>query len=140
MLAVTAVTAAALSSGPAYANGALAIGIPTGGVVKGFAAGHALNSPDMQSARAGAIKGCHESTGASDVAKKACGVVATFKDECYATAIDPKDGTPGAGWAIAETQELADSDALQQCRTSAGNRAQFCTIPSNNHGCDGTAK
>jgi Domain of unknown function (DUF4189) len=134
-------TAAALWPQPSIAAGAIAIGIPPGGVVKGFAGGHSLNAPDMASARVGAVNGCNKSTGASDAAKKACAVVASFKDECYAIALDPKDGTPGAGWAIAETQALADDEAVAQCRnTSSPDRQKFCEVPSTNHGCDGTAK
>jgi hypothetical protein len=130
-----------LQSEPGFAAGAVAIGIPPGGIAKGFAGGHGINQPDMQAARTAAIDGCHKSTGASDAAKKACGVVASFKDECYAIALDPKDGTPGAGWAIAETQTLADDEAVQQCRnTSTADRQKFCEVPSTNHGCDGTAK
>ena len=132
---------AALWSHPSSAAGAIAIGIPPGGVVKGFAGGHSLNASDMPSAREGAVNGCHKSTGASDAAQKACAVVATFKDQCYAIALDPKDGTPGAGWAIAETQALADQEAVQQCRnTSSPDRQKFCEVPGTNHGCDGTAK
>jgi hypothetical protein len=130
-----------LWSQPSGAAGAIAIGIPPGGIIKGFAGGHSLNAADMASAREGAVNGCHKSTGASDAAKKACSVVASFKDECYAIALDPKDGTPGAGWAIAETQAIADDEAVQQCRnTSTADRQKFCEVPSTNHGCDGTAK
>jgi hypothetical protein len=133
--------AGVLQSQQSVADGALAVGIPPGGTVKGFAAGHSVNAPDMQKARELALDSCHTSTGASDAAKKACSVVATFKDQCGATALDPKDGTPGAGWGIAENQQLADSQALQQCRNTAGaNRQQFCVIPATNHYCDGSAK
>lgn len=130
-----------LWSQPGIAAGAVAIGIPPGGIAKGFAGGHSLGATDMASAREAAVDGCRKSTGASDAAKKACAVVASFKDECYAIALDPKDGTPGAGWAIAETQALADQEAVQQCRnTSSPDRQKFCEVPSTNHGCDGTAK
>jgi hypothetical protein len=132
--------AAVLWTQQSFADGALAIGIPPGGIVKGFAGGHSLNASSMPAAREGAVAGCHKSTGASEAAKNACSVVASFKDECYAIALDPKDGTPGAGWAIAETQALADDEALQQCRNTAGaDRQRFCEVPSTNHGCDGSA-
>jgi hypothetical protein len=141
VLVVVAGTAAVLWSKPSTAAGAVAIGIPPGGIVKGFAGGHSLNAADMASARSGAVDGCHKSTGASDAAKKACAVVASFKDECYSIALDPKDGTPGAGWAIAETQAIADDEAIQQCKnTSTPDRQKFCEVPSTNHGCDGTGK
>jgi Domain of unknown function (DUF4189) len=133
--------AAALWSQPGITAGAIAIGIPPGGIAKGFAGGHSLNAADMASARDGAVNGCHKSTGASAAAQSACAVVATFKDQCYAIALDPKDGTPGAGWAVAETQALADEEALQQCRnTSDKDRKSFCEVPSTNHGCDGAGK
>ncbi len=72
-----------------------------------------------------------------------CKVIATFRDECFAIAIDPKDGTPGVGWAIAENLQMADKQAIDQCRTTAGpTRANFCVIfrPDHDHGCDGRAK
>lgn len=133
--------ATVLGSRPGLAAGAIAIGIPPGGIAKGFAGGHTLNAADMTSAREGAVNGCRKSTGASAAAQSACAVVASFKDECYAIALDPKDGTPGAGWAIAETQALADDEAIQQCRNTSNNdRKKFCEVPSTNHGCDGVAK
>ena len=132
---------ALLWSQPSLAVGAIAVGIAPGGVIKGFAGGHAFNAPDAEKARQGAINGCHKSTGAPKTAQDACAVVATFKDQCYAIAIDPKDGTPGAGWAVDETQAIADSEALQQCRnTSPADRKNFCIVPATNHGCDGDAK
>jgi Domain of unknown function (DUF4189) len=131
-----------LSSRPCMADGALAIGIPPGGVIKGFAAGHSTNDPDMKTARENAMISCAKVTNSNAAAIKACGVVATFRDQCYAIALDPKDGTPGAGWAVAETLELAKSQAMQQCRNTAGaSRAQFCKVEEKvNHGCDGKAK
>jgi hypothetical protein len=54
-------------------------------------------------------------------------------------ALDPKDGTPGAGWALGDTQTQADDEALARCRSTAGaNRSDFCKIDNQN--CDGTAK
>jgi hypothetical protein len=130
-----------LSSGTSMADGALAVGIPAGGAVNGFAGGHSLNAADMATARQKAVEGCHKSIGASEAAKNACSVVVTFKDQCYAIALDPKDGTPGVGWGVAENQDAADSQALQQCQNTAGaDRAQFCTVSKQNHGCDGNAK
>jgi hypothetical protein len=131
-----------LQSSPCVAAGAVALGLPADVARVGFAAGHALNAADFDSARQTAIDGCHKSDGASVAAKKLCKVVATFSNQCYAIAIDPKDGTPGVGWAIAESQELADKQAIGQCRSTAGSaRAGFCKISSaNDHGCDGNAK
>jgi hypothetical protein len=127
---------------PCIADAALAIGIPPGGAKNGLASGVALDRPDTQTARKAAIESCHGSTTNSDEAsKKACSVVETFKDKCYAIALDPEVGGSGVGWATAETADLAESLALQQCRNTPSTiRAQFCTVAGENHGCDGTAK
>ena len=131
-----------LSLRPCMADGALAIGIVPGGVIKGFAAGHSLNEPDMKAARDRAMVSCAKVTNSNAAAINACGIVATFKDQCYAIALDPKDVTPGAGWGVAETLELANSQALKQCRNTAGaSRARFCMVEEKvNHGRDGSVK
>ena len=105
--------------------------------------GMQLNAPDLKTARKRAIAGCHKSTGASAQAKELCKVIATFSNQCFAIALDPKDGTPGVGWSIAENLQMADKQALDQCRTTAGpTRVGFCVIvsPDHDHGCDGSAK
>jgi hypothetical protein len=72
-------------------------------------------------------------------ARARCKVISTFSNKCAAMALDPKDGTPGAGWALADTQKQADDEALARCRSTAGaNRSDFCKI--DNRKCDGTAK
>jgi hypothetical protein len=55
-----------------------------------------------------------------------------------AGALDPKNGTPGAGWALGDTQKQADDEALARCRNTAGDRRDFCKVI--NQLCDGTAK
>lgn len=134
-------TGALLWSCPSFAVGAVAVGIAPGGVIQGFAGGHSVDAADEKSARAAAIDGCHKSTGAPKTAQNACHVVQTFKDQCYAIALDPKDGTPGVGWAVKDTQAQADEAALELCRkTSPVDRKSFCVVPASNHRCDGTAK
>jgi hypothetical protein len=62
-------------------------------------------------------------------------VIATFHNECYAVSLDPKPGTPGAGWAIAADKETAEQRALAHCRLTAGsNREKFCEVSESN--CD----
>ena len=123
---------------PSVADGAIAVGIPAGGVAKGFAVGTTTDAADTQGARTQAMNNCQNGKNAPDAAKKACGVVASFKDQCFSLATDPKDGTPGAGWAVADTVDAADKQALQQCRNTAGPRAGFCNVA--NRGCDGAAR
>jgi Domain of unknown function (DUF4189) len=134
--------AMAFQSPPCIADGALAVGLPADVAHVGFAAGHKLNAPDMDAARKGALDGCHTSINASEAAKKLCKVIATFRNQCYAIAIDPKNGTPGVGWSIAESLDKAKEQAIAQCRTTAGaDRQQFCVIlDARDQGCDGNAK
>jgi hypothetical protein len=141
-LAAAGVLAAmALAPRIAAAAGALAVAMPAD-VRQGFSSGHSLNDATPEAASEKAIDGCHRGVGnANESIRKLCKVVATFHDQCYAVAMDPKDGTPGVGWAIGESQQLADSRALAQCRTTAGaSRRAFCTVAPRDRGCDGTAK
>ena len=65
-----------------------------------------------------------------------CRSVGSFKNECYAVSFDPKEGTPGAGWAIAPTKELAEERAMAYCQVTAGeDRRDFCKIEESK--CDG---
>jgi hypothetical protein len=124
------------------ADGALALGLPADVARLGFASGAAVNAADMDNARKSAIERCHRSRNASAQSMKLCKVIATFRDQCFAIAIDPKAGTPGVGWGIAETLAKADQQALAQCRTTAGvTRQQFCAVLQDaDHLCDGSAK
>jgi hypothetical protein len=140
---IAVVQAAMLSPCPSRAEGALAIGLPSDVAHQGFAAGNALNDATADQARKNALDGCHASIDASDAAKKLCEVIMTFRNRCYAVAIDPKAGTPGVGWAVADSLKLADQQAIAECRKTAGaDRRDYCVIyrPDNDHGCDGTAK
>jgi len=102
-----------------------------------YAIGFGLNYKTMDLARQSALDACHNSTGGA--AKERCEVVATFHNQCVASAIDPKAGTPGAGWAIGDTQKAADDEALSRCRNTAGaDRIAFCKIEDQL--CDGDAK
>ena len=43
--------------------------------------------------------------------------------------MDPKAGTPGAGWAIAATNTIAEQRAMENCKATAGSdRREFCKI------------
>jgi Domain of unknown function (DUF4189) len=130
----------------AAADGALAVGMPADVARLGFAYGSALDAASMDAARSAAIDGCRGALGnASAELRKLCKVVATFRNQCFAVAMDPKDGTPGVGWAIAENQRMADRQAIEQCRTTAGaSRRDFCTLDvqpgARSRGCDGAVK
>ena len=63
----------------------------------------------------------------------------TFKNQCIAVAMDPADGTPGVGWAVAADLRTTEAEALAKCEATAGpGRRAACKVDSS--GCDGTAK
>lgn len=131
-LSTCAVIAALLpfasAGGPAVAEGALAVGSTARIDRDGIAVGTAINYETIEEARDAALQQCREYRPAPKAANR-CKIVATFKDQCYGVAFDPKAGTPGAGWAIALTQSMAEQRALDQCRATAGkSRKKFCSI------------
>jgi len=113
-------------SRPAAAEGALAVGA-SGNVAKdGIALGGAIDKPTKQAAIDQALATCRKYDGAPKMAAL-CRIVATFTRECFATAFDPKTGTPGVGWAIGPDKPTAEERALAACQATAGaSRRQFC--------------
>jgi hypothetical protein len=120
----------------AKAEGALAVGIARGGIAKGYATGFAINQPTVKAARSNAVEQCKRTKSSNADAKSGCEVVVTFHNKCVASAVDPQDGTPGAGWGLGSTQDAADGQALARCRAKAGaERAEFCEVTDRY--CDG---
>ena len=113
---------------PAAPHGALAVG-STGNVSKdGIAVGRAINHKTLDAAKEAAIRDCTAYQPAPKSAKF-CRLVGSFTKECYAVAVDPQVGTPGAGWAIAADIEVAEQRAIDACGATAGKgRAQFCWV------------
>jgi hypothetical protein len=138
-LAALAIVAATARSRPAGADGAMAVGVARGGVAKGYATGFAANLPNDKAARTSAVEGCRKDKNSNADARSNCETIVTFKNKCVASAVDPKNGTPGAGWGTGTTQKAADSQALSRCRKTAGSeRADSCQITDRY--CDGTAR
>jgi hypothetical protein len=141
VLAICAAVAALPSLHRAFADAALAIGTGPRGA---WASGFQLNAPSFDAARPKSIEGCLKSAAdqkglGREWGSKNCKVVATFRDECVAVALDLKDGEIGAGWAIGKTQAEADRIALERCQRSATRgRADFCRVTDRH--CDGSAK
>jgi hypothetical protein len=122
--------------GLAKAEGALAVGIARGGIAKGYATGFAINQPTVKAARSNAVEQCKRTKSSNADARSGCEVVVTFRNKCVASAVDPQNGTPGAGWGLGTTQDSADSQALARCRAKAGTeRAEFCEVTDRY--CDG---
>jgi hypothetical protein len=123
-----------LHATPALAEGAIALAQPPNIVKQGFAFGTAWNYSTVEEARSMALERCRRT---KDEARRAlCKVVRTFHNECVAVSMDPKDGTPGTGWAIEADAEKAEAAALAECKATAGaNRRKYCEI-SGPTGCD----
>jgi hypothetical protein len=121
----------------ANAEGALAVGVPSDVVKDGFTSGIS-NNEKIGEAMDVALNNCRKLAG-TETLRRLCTGVSTFNDQCVSIAMDQKDGTPGAGWAIAPTRQMADSQALANCRATAGaGRRDFCKVDS--WSCDGSAK
>jgi hypothetical protein len=133
---VLAISLNVAMSGLAKAEGALAVGIARGGIAKGYATGFAINQPTVKAARSNAVEQCKRTKSSNADARSGCEVVVTFHNKCVASAVDPQNGTPGAGWGIGSTQDAADGQALARCRAKAGaDRAEFCEVTDRY--CDG---
>lgn len=116
------------------AEGALAVAQPPNVVKTGFAYGTAWNYATAEEARNEAMRRCRLTD--SETRRALCKVIRTFNKECVAVAMDPKDGTPGVGWAIEASAEKAEASAVAECRATAGpSRRQFCKV-SDKVGCD----
>ncbi len=116
------------------ADGALAVG-STGDVVTfGIALGMAVDLPKAKAGEA-ALERCRAFKGASRAAVASCEIKATFSRQCYAVAIDPQSGTPGAGWGVGGDQIEANDKAMTMCEETAGAaRKAFCQVAG--AGCD----
>jgi len=120
--------AAVLASSPARADGALAVGSTSDVIKDGIAVGTSINYKTADEAVQAALERCRNFKPAPKAAAL-CQSVGSFRGECYAVSFDPKPGTPGAGWAIAPTKEVAEQRAMTNCKITAGDgRAEFCKI------------
>jgi hypothetical protein len=131
---------AMLWSKPGAAEGALAIGLPANVSKDGFAYAYHIGKEPTDEARRSALKTCREPSPVKSAAARAlCTVIASFHDQCVAVAEDPQAGTPGVGWAIADSLRQAESEALAKCEATAGpGRRAACKV--DNSQCDGTAQ
>ncbi len=131
--------AALLPSQGVRAEGAMAVG-STGDISKdGLAIGRSRNDPSQEVAERKALQACRDFKDAPQRTRDRCRIVANYKNECAASALDPKAGTPGWGYAIARDSDTAGERALGACKATAGEgREKFCRLDE--MVCDGTAK
>ena len=120
------------------AAGALAVGLPADVANAGFTYGFSIDHPDEPSAREEALKQCRSTKDAARDAKlrSLCTVIMTFKKQCVAVAMDPRNGTPGVGWAIAQDRRVAEDQAMEKCRQTDGAELQAACVVDH-AGCDG---
>jgi hypothetical protein len=123
-----AIAVVVMAGAAARADGALVVGSTADVAKDGIAIGTSINYKSPEEADAAALERCRNYKPAPKAAAQ-CRSVGTFKGECYAISFDPKDGTPGAGWAIAATKALAEQRAMANCQITAGEgRRDFCRI------------
>jgi uncharacterized protein DUF4189 len=129
--------AGAMRPTSAVADGALAVASPPDVVKQGFAYGYVTDYPDAKQADAEALKKCRDTT--LTAIRPMCKVIKDFKNQCVAVAMDPKAGTPGVGWGVADDVITAEREALGKCENTAGqDRRASCAVDHSS--CDGTAK
>jgi hypothetical protein len=141
-----AIGAAALAicvavNGRCIAAGAVAVGEPAEIAKDGVAIFTYVNASSAESAKKKALDGCKGLPNASATSKALCKIVATFENQCVAQSLDPQNGTPGFGWAMARNSSAAKEQALSNCRDTAGpTRQGACVIGPQDLWCDGSAK
>ena len=129
-------TLATLVGPAALADGAVAVGQPRDIAADGWSIGMSGNYQNEAEARKRALDECRTSKDAPQATRNLCKIVRTFKKACVAAALDPKAGTPGAGWALAASRPEAEQAALAACRKTAGKgREDSCIISAVQ--CDG---
>jgi hypothetical protein len=123
------------------AAGAVALGEPADISKDGFAIFTYVRADTSSIAKEKALAGCKALPNASSTSKALCKIVATFEDQCVAQALDPEDGTPGFGWAMARNSKQAKEQALSNCRDTAGpTRKDACVVSERSLWCDGSAR
>ncbi len=127
-LAFVTVIVAAGITGPALADGALAVGAAPNIATGGVAFGVSWDEPTPAAAGEAAMTGCRAADGVPQSTRSLCRVVHTFKGQCVSVALDPQAGTAGFGWGKGFTTTQSRYEALNNCRATAGNRASACIV------------
>lgn len=139
LLAAVALTSAVLFASPAFATGAIAVAEPNDVAKDGYSSGISYNFKTDAEAEDRALRECQNSQDAPPATRQLCKLIRTFSNQCVAVSLDPQAGTPGAGWAIADTLAGARREATQRCEDTAGrDRQGECRVTA--EGCDGKAK
>lgn len=136
-----AITIFLMENAQCLAAGAVAVGQPADIAKDGVAIFTYVRGSTSQIAKGKALEGCKALSTASETSRALCKIVATFENQCAAQALDPQNGTPGFGWAIASNSARAKAQALSNCRDTAGpTRQDACVVGDRDLWCDGTAR
>ncbi len=118
-----------VASNSALAFAALAIGQSNSITKDGIALGHVFDKATKEQAEAEALSACKDFQRVKPAIRNLCKIIKTFEKQCLATALDPKAGTPGFGWAVMTEKASAESAAMEDCRSTAGkSRVKFCKV------------
>jgi uncharacterized protein DUF4189 len=140
-LSITALALCLMANDRCMAAGAVALGEPADIAKDGVAIFTQVNAANAKRAKELALAGCKALPNSSDTSKALCKIVATFENQCVAQALDPQNGTPGFGWAMAPNSKQAAEQALSNCRDTAGpTRQDACVVGPRGLWCDGSAK
>lgn len=127
--------AAGFSTTLALAHGAIALGKPDDIEKGGLAMGTGYNYGTAEGAKLRALQECLAFSDAPLETRGLCKVIESFDRQCYAISLDPKEGTPGVGWAVAALKDGAEKIAVERCRETAGaDRSAYCVVSLS--GCD----
>jgi Domain of unknown function (DUF4189) len=140
-LGIASILGQGLFASHGSAEGALSVALPPNVARNGFSYGYSSNQSDAATAAASALKKCQETKDAkkNERLRSLCKVIQNFRDQCVAVAMDPANGTPGVGWAVADDIREAERQALHHCEQTAGpGRAAACVIDHSK--CDGKAQ
>ena len=120
---------AALPPRPAEALSAFAAAIPDNPAQQGLAFGAGYNYGTRAGAEARAMDECRKQAGSNALLVSLCKIVDHFDNKCLAISMDPQPGTPGFGWSIGANAAAANSQALANCRQTAGAaRVGYCVV------------
>lgn len=124
---------------PCVADGALAVGIPPSVKAGGFVWGYGANDEQALTVCRGGNAQIEMPKSAPE-AYRACKIVGTVRDQCFAIAQDAPNLEPvnAAGWGIAANLLSAEDQALAMCKGMPAARKAECRVTGRS--CDGSAK
>jgi hypothetical protein len=130
-----------LWSGASYAEGALAVGLPSNSPRNGFAYGVAFNQT-VDEAPSKALSDCRGvDVRDTSKARAACKVIETFRNQCVNISLNGDRNTPSSavGWGIGPDTATANSRAQTMCETMRAGKGRECHLDGEPV-CDGDAK